>query len=206
MGCAAVELVDTLPAKEAPENRANIAVYITLWTMTSTITAIEVPSVSRISRELVGADFFDSYEMPFRHAGQSALEIYLMVVSKTPSWVNFLMATRNRIVSILGIKDLGHLGGLNHAKNPAAYVVGDRVGIFTLLSLSHDEIILGDSDKHLDVKVSVCKLARDNGESLAISTVVHIHNLLGRVYMLFVTPIHRRIVPAVLVLATGGSI
>lgn len=42
-------------------------------------------------------------------------------------------------------------------KNLDEYRVGDRVGIFTLLFLSDNEIIQGDSDKHLDVKVSVFK-------------------------------------------------
>jgi len=34
--------------------------------------------------------------------------------------------------------------------------------------------------------------------SVAVSTVVHVKNLLGRVYMLFVTPLHKCIVPAIL--------
>lgn len=172
--------------------------------MTSSITAIDVPPSSRISHELQGANFFDSYEMPLAHDGRSALDIYLKIVAKTPSWINFLMAIRNRIVTVLGLKNLDHLGGLNPAKESSAYRVGDRVGIFSLLSLSDDEIILGDSDKHLDVKVSVCKLVRDGHQSVAVTTVVHIHNLLGRIYMLFVAPVHRRIVPATLVRAADG--
>jgi len=51
------------------------------------------------------------------------------------------------------------------------------------------------------VKVSICKLSIENKESVAATTVVHIHNLLGRVYMLFVVPIHKLVVPAVLVRA-----
>jgi len=172
--------------------------------MTSAVTAIDVPPSSRISRELHGADFFDSYEMPIAHDGRSALEIYLKIVARTPSWANFLMATRNRVVAVLGLKNLGHLGDLNQTKESAAYRVGDRMGIFSLLSVSDDEIILGDSDKHLDVKVSVCKLAQDGRQSVAVTTVVHIHNLLGRVYMLFVAPVHRLIVPASLVRAADG--
>ncbi|EKD98969.1 MAG: hypothetical protein ACD_23C00190G0002 [uncultured bacterium] len=179
--------------------------YCELFVMTSSITAIDVPPSRRISRELQGADFFDSYEMPLAHGGRSALDIYLKIIAKTPSWVNFLMAIRNRIVAVLGLKNLGHLGSLNQTKETSAYRVGDRVGIFSLLSISDDEIILVDSDKHLDVKVSVCKLAREDRQSVAVTTVVHIHNLLGRIYMLFVAPVHRRIVPATLVRAADGQ-
>jgi hypothetical protein len=169
--------------------------------MNPNITVIEVPSSSDISSQLQGADFFDCYEMPLEHAGCSALEIYLDVIKQTPGWVNFLMATRNRVVSLFGLKNLGHLGTLQKTKPASDYRIGDRIGIFTLLSLSYNEIILGDADKHLDVKVSLCKLIQGHHESVAVTTVVHIHNFLGRVYMFFVVPFHKRIVPAVLVRA-----
>ena len=58
--------------------------------------------------------------------------------------------------------------------------------------LSDEEIILADSDKHLNVEVSVYKVR----SQIAVSTVAHSHNALGRFYRLFVTPLHKRIVPA----------
>lgn len=166
--------------------------------MSPHITPIDVPSSSGIAKQLRGADFFDSYEMPLDHRGRPALEIYLDVIRTTPGWFDFLMATRNRLVSLLGLKNLGHLGEVALGKEASAYQVGDRIGIFSLLSASDDEVILGDSDKHLDVKVSFYKLGNGAQESVAVSTVVHIHNLLGRVYMFFVAPLHERIVPAIL--------
>lgn len=166
--------------------------------MSPQITAIQVPLTSDISKQLQGADYFDSYEIPLEHAGRSALEIYLGVISKTPAWVNFLMAARNRVVRLFGLKNLGHLGDLQNTKTASDYRLGDRIGIFTLLSNTDNEVIMGDSDKHLDVKVSIYKLVHDGKESVVSTTVVHIHNLLGRVYMLFVVPFHKLIVPAVL--------
>jgi hypothetical protein len=166
--------------------------------MNPSITAIEVPISSDIAKQLQEADFFDSYAMPLEHAGRSALEIYLGVISKTPAWINFLMAARNRVVMLFGLKNLGHLGAINEGKPASDYCIGDRIGIFTLLSNTDNEVIMGDADKHLEVKLSVCKLAQGGKESVATTTVVHIHNLLGRVYMLFVVPFHKLIVPAVL--------
>jgi hypothetical protein len=160
------------------------------------VTAADAPPSSRIRRELQGADFHDAYEIALCHGGRSALDIYLKVAASTPAWVDFLMAARNRIVSLLGLKNLGHLGDLEKAKEASAYRVGDRIGIFSLLSISDDEVVLGDSDHHLDVKVSFCKLVRESRESIVVTTVVHIHNRLGRAYMLLVKPLHRLIVPA----------
>jgi hypothetical protein len=166
--------------------------------MKPTIRAIDAPLNSDIAKMFPDAYFFDAYGMPLKHEGRSALEIYLNVIGKTPAWVDFLMALRNRVVGLFGLKNLGALGELKKMKAAVEYRIGDRVGIFSLISMTDNEIILGDSDKHLDVKVSLCKLNDDAEESVAITTVVHIHNLLGRVYMLFVTPFHRIIAPAVL--------
>ena len=65
----------------------------------------------------------------------------------------------------------------------------------------NNEVIMGDSDKHLDVRVSICRLVQDGKESVVSTTVVHIRNFLGRVYMLFVVPFHKLIVLAALVQA-----
>jgi len=166
--------------------------------MNPAVTNTAAPPAARISQEIPGSYFHDCYEMPLEHEDCSALAIYLKVVARTPRWVESLMTLRNRVVSLLGLKNLGHLGALPPLKEASAYRVGDRVGIFTLLSLTDDEVILGDADKHLDVKVSVCRLMCQARESIAVTTVVHIHNLLGRVYMFFITPMHRLIVPAVM--------
>ncbi|GAB7548372.1 DUF2867 domain-containing protein [Cupriavidus sp. CuC1] len=169
--------------------------------MRQPVTVIDVPASSLLAPSLASADFFDAYRVGLADAGQSALEIYLDMVSRTPAWVTCLMTLRNRVVALLGLKDLGNLGDVDAGKPASAYRVGDRVGIFSLLALSEREVVLGDADKHLEVKLSICKLdppepAAGGQPSVAVSTVVHNRNALGRVYMLFVAPLHRRIVPA----------
>lgn len=74
------------------------------------------------------------------------------------------------------------------------------MGIFTLFENSLDAVLLGDRDKHLDVTLSVYKSVLDSGKKvlLTVTTVVHTHNLLGKLYMIPVKPMHRLIVPAVL--------
>ena len=111
------------------------------------------------------------------------------------------------MVRFVGLKDLGGLGELSPSKLASAYVPGDRVGIFTLISNLSNEALLGDRDKHLDVVLSVYKHPSDQGsvQSISVTTVVHTHNLLGRIYMLPVTPLHRFIAPAVLTRIIGGQ-
>ena len=167
--------------------------------MTPPVATIAVPPASRIAALLPSADFFDAYAMPLAHGdARSAMAIYLDIVAVTPGWINFLMAARNRIVSLVGLKNVGHVGAVDPAKTAASYRPGDRVGIFSLRSVSDDEVILGDADRHVDAQVSVRRIERDGRPAVALTTVVHIHNLLGRAYMAFVVPLHRRIVPAAL--------
>ena len=163
--------------------------------MKKQITLCDVPTNSQLSTVLKDAYFYDAHQFSTRFSNKSALEIWLAHANATPAWINALMTTRNKVASLLGLKDLGKLADKINEKSADTYQVGDRVGIFTLLFLSDNEVILADSDKHLDVKLSVYK-AGNHSDDVTISTVVHVHNFLGKAYMLFVEPMHKLIVPA----------
>ncbi|WP_328590308.1 DUF2867 domain-containing protein [Veronia nyctiphanis] len=106
------------------------------------------------------------------------------------------MDIRNKVVSKIGLKNLGKFYDINPEKAPNSYKPGDRIGIFTLVSNCDHEVILEDSDKHLDVRVSILRDTGQDKDTIYASTVVHIHNTLGRMYMLPVIPVHKVIVPA----------
>lgn len=162
--------------------------------------ACAVPAGSLIARHLPGAHFHDAWSVVPADPALCALGQFLKSAQATPAWVNRLMSLRNQVVVRLGLKDLGHLNGFDADKPVDQYQTGDRIGIFTLLENHPDEVILGDADKHLDVALSVHK--GHNSETgrvvLTVSTVVHTHNLLGRLYMLPVAPVHKLIVPSVM--------
>ncbi len=157
-----------------------------------------IPAASRLHAVLPGAYFSDCWQTVLPPHRRTAMEMYLDTVRRTPRWVHFLMAVRNRVVALAGLKNLGSLDGVKAAKAAAEYRPGDRAGIFKVLSVSDDEVILGDDDRHLRVQVSVCKVREEGRDAVAVSTVVHLHGLLGRLYMIPVAPIHKLIVPAVL--------
>jgi hypothetical protein len=157
-----------------------------------------VPPGTQISLHLPGAHFADCFEIAISADAPCALALYLQAAANTPAWVNTLMAARNRVVHGFGLKNLGALNAVDPAKPVAAYRVGDRIGIFSLLYLSDDEVVLSDCDKHLQVWVSVSKQHQNARPSAAVATVVHIHNTLGRLYMALITPVHRLIAPAML--------
>ncbi len=161
-----------------------------------------VPAGSALQARLKTSCFHDSYQVQLPDDGSSPMALYLRAVGRTPGWIDFLMRMRNRMVAPFGIKDLGTLSGVDGQRCASSYRVGDRAGIFRVHALGDGEVVLGDSDRHLDVQVSLMKLPRPEGVpsgtlTVALSTVVHVHNALGRLYMMGVTPAHRVIAPAV---------
>jgi Protein of unknown function (DUF2867) len=159
------------------------------------VKTVQIPLCCNLYPSLKTAYFYDSFETENPILGRSALQVWLDTVSKTPRWIEYAMSLRNYFVSKLGLKNLGNLSDIK-LKLADEYKIDDRIGIFTLYSITPSELVLGDSDKHLDVKLSL--LIDDSNKSLTLSTVVHVHNWLGRIYMVFVTPMHKLIVPSVL--------
>jgi hypothetical protein len=160
----------------------------------------EVPLNSRVAKLLEGASFHDAWRIDSGRVDRSALEHFLAAAEKTPHWINAAMGARNRVVQLFGLKNLGALDNLERTREPKTYKPGDRVGIFTVFEVSFDEVLLGDRDKHLNVVLSVHRRLLPKGKAVEVTltTVVHVKNLLGRLYMLPVTPAHRIIAPAVL--------
>ena len=158
------------------------------------------PPGSLIAKLIRGSDFHDAWTMPAGDPDLSALGQFLKAANQTPRWVAACMALRNRVVSLFGLKHLGALDGLARGKGEDDYRPGDRVGIFTLFENTPGEVLLGDRDKHLDVTLSIhLTPGTASGTMLVtLTTVVRVHNLLGRAYMLPVTPMHRLIAPTVL--------
>lgn len=162
-----------------------------------------VPEHSALRPLIEGASFHDAYRFPISNPDSTALEIFLGSLARSPAWIETLMWLRNKTVRMAGLKDLGGLGAIDPAKPAASYRPGDRIGIFTLQKSRETEVIVGDTDKHLDVWLSLCKLPPDgeghaNGHWATLTTLVRTKNAFGALYMGVVTPFHRLIAPAML--------
>ena len=157
---------------------------------------VELPASSVLQPLLQGAYYADAFEAVDPLPESDAMASALAVLGCVPAWVEHAMDMRNSVVSRLGLKDLGRLSNIETSKPAANYQVGDAVGIFSLQHRSDDEVVMSDSDRHLDVRVSLFKARAQ--QRLVLSTVVHVRNWLGRLYMLPVAPVHRIIVPALL--------
>jgi len=164
------------------------------------------PTGSKIQQLVPGSYFHDSWSIEAAEPNLDPLSQFIRVAKSPPWWMDEAMKLRNRIVSLLGIKNLGALSDVSALMRATDYKPGDRVGIFTLLSTSETEVLLGDSDKHLDVVVSVHRQPMEQAAQavVTVTTVVRVHNWLGRLYMVPVRPAHRVIARA-MVRAVGNA-
>ena len=115
------------------------------------------------------------------------------IFAHQPRWVAALMEIRDSCASVFGLKTGRSLR--------ASQMQRQRIGIFKLYETKPLEVLVGEDDKHLDFRASVLYRASEGLSAkprVVLSTVVQCHNLLGRTYLWFIAPFHRRVVQSFL--------
>jgi len=104
-----------------------------------------------------------------------------------------LLLFRERIVKIFRLKTATKTTREERDKilNEFEGKIGDSIAIFQVIDKNNVELLTGQTDKHLDFKLSFISYEKDNHAIIELATTVNIHNLLGRIYFFFVRPIHR---------------
>src|SRR3984957_3383315 len=91
---------------------------------------------------LVGAGFADAYclivEAPALDAAGAAQRVF----SRTPRWISALLALRNRLVTLIGLKGTEEAAG---GKNSSTGKMR-RIGFFPIVSQTADRIVMGFDD------------------------------------------------------------
>lgn len=154
------------------------------------MTVREIPvTPAEAAHVLHDITFIDRFEAPTSKP-QSLLQIYWNIFTHSPDWITTLMNMRNRIVALFGLKGVraNEMKARVNRPCPEHVEVGQQLGVFTLLRLDEDEIVLGEDDTHLDFRVI---LRRSTEQSVHITTVVSTHNTLGRAYMAAIKPFHK---------------
>jgi hypothetical protein len=155
--------------------------------MHSSVRRVEPPSASLISDWYAHSQLLDSYavDMPFAPAA-SMRHLATLALGDPPAWFRTLLAIRDAAMLPLGVKSSRQL---REGGSPEA-----RVDFFPILEERENEIILGENDRHLDFRLSLLRIEAGGGTKIVATTVVHIHNLLGRAYIEAIRPFHYLVV------------
>lgn len=156
------------------------------------VTPVSIPPESGIASAYVSPNLADAYSIQLSTGTSTNPEqLARFIFCHQALWVSGLMAIRDVLVGGFGLKTARQLTSL-HAPNKMG-----RVGIFKVYSSSPTEVVLGEDDKHLNFRISVLcshQSLPEGKRRLIVSTVVHCHNRLGRIYILVIAPFHRLVV------------
>ncbi|MBP2329633.1 hypothetical protein JOF56_010018 [Kibdelosporangium banguiense] len=137
--------------------------------------------------QLTRTDFADAYAVRLPpDTSTDPREWAQRLFANTPRWVHRAMVLRDRLVSVVGLKAAGRM-----ANNKAAMPFPEQAH-------TEREVIRGFDDRHLDFRSCIHVEETDDGVQLTIGTVVHFHNLFGRLYFLPVRPLHALIIHTML--------
>nr|WSX52923.1 DUF2867 domain-containing protein [Streptomyces sp. NBC_00974] len=125
--------------------------------------------------------------------GTSAVDFARVISTGSPGWVGRLMALRDKLVAPFGLRvqERGKATGTETRIEP-----GVKRGPFRILSVTEDEVLCGDDDKHLDFRVSFAVRPKTDGSGSegVCTTVVRFNRPIGRLYFRAIEPFHHLIV------------
>lgn len=163
-----------------------------------------LPTASLLHGSFQPQHYVDAFAADFQETQHKVgpREVAVAFFRSGPRWVGGLMGVRDAVVRLFGLKTSGRARDPEAALAAFQCVPGERIGIFTVLAVGPQEVVLGEDDRHLDFRVSLWlgdpMTPRSGARSLTISTVVRFHNRWGKLYFMPVKPFHRRIVRVML--------
>jgi hypothetical protein len=156
------------------------------------VAPVSLPPESAVSRAYASTNLADAYSIELPRGASTDPELLArFIFAHQAPWVGHLMAVRDAVVGRFGLKTARQLTSLG------AQSTADRLGIFKIYATGPTEVVVGEDDKHLDFRLSVLCSSQPSPEGkrhLTLSTVVHCHNRLGRLYILVIAPFHRLVV------------
>src|ERR1700674_5434001 len=103
----------------------------------------DVPSGSMLSRELIERAYFrDSYRVPLSRKELGIVDIFFGIFAHHPLWMKLLLIVRNWGASLAGL-DAPSASEILHLEIKDRYVVGEKIGVWPIFSLSQDEVVTG---------------------------------------------------------------
>lgn len=156
-----------------------------------------LPQDSRIAGRFRGADLADAYAVPMPSSEEGIQAVAQRAFGRPGPVLRTALALRDNLVRPFGVKTSSEL------RSRLVEADAGRIDFFPIKSLSADEIVLGEDDRHLDFRVSLLLRRTAGRRELVATTVVDCHNSFGRAYLAIITIGHGIVVRAALAKAAG---
>jgi hypothetical protein len=151
----------------------------------ASIIEVAPPPQSRMSDWYRDAALLDAFAMQIPlGSGSDVRALGKAVLGRQPSWFKPLLRIRDGVVRQLGIQTSADIRAAEDGR--------ERIDFFPIISIHDDELILGEDDRHLDVRISLLVEKDVNGsDCVVVTTAVRCHNRLGYAYLVAIGPFHR---------------
>jgi Protein of unknown function (DUF2867) len=164
--------------------------------MVQRVKQVPTPDDSLLAQVAAGADYEDTFLLRVPQGSFSDVDALARACLRFPGWIQRMMRLRNALVAPFGLKTGRDVPRL--VEQPEHFAAGDRAGIFQIRARNAHELLMGEDDRHLDFRFSLLLREAGDFQDVFATTTVHFHNLWGRLYFLFVAPIHRQVIPSML--------
>lgn len=155
------------------------------------VVVCDIPAISILDRHSVDAAFFrDSYSVPIANTDDSMTTLFFGIFGHHSKWIKAALIARNRIAAQFGLEVPPDSEILNPTEKDA-YQVGDTIGPWPIYGLTQTELVAGRNNKHLDFRLSILKTTSNDVPVVVVSTICNVHNLSGKIYLLFIGPFHK---------------
>ncbi|WP_052443103.1 DUF2867 domain-containing protein [Streptacidiphilus neutrinimicus] len=150
-----------------------------------------VPVAEAAIASLGGCDHVDAVAVDLA-AGTTAVGFTHSVLAATPGWVHTLLSLRDAAMKPFGLQTQTRV-----AADQVTIEPGRHLGPLRILTVSEEEVLAGDDDKHLDFRTSFAVRTGPQGAEGVCTTVVRCHNGGGRLYFRAIRPFHNLVVPRI---------
>ncbi|MBD77886.1 MAG: hypothetical protein CL840_02945 [Crocinitomicaceae bacterium] len=159
------------------------------------INQVKISDHYLIAKQMDQVDYEDNFQLKTKALKNAPLTRDCMIAffkSFSPMLIKLILI-RESIARKLGLKTANKTTSeeRNKALDEFEGNIGDSIAIFEVLDKNDTELLTGQSDKHLDFRLSFISYQQDDFNIVELATTVKFHNVLGKIYFFIVKPFHR---------------
>jgi Protein of unknown function (DUF2867). len=120
--------------------------------------------------------------------------IVVKLIEIIPKWFDLLLNLRNVFARFFGLKT-GKIGNIYKNSDKLIFKQDQMIGDIFIFFKDKNHLIAELKDKHLDFRFSIFIWQKEGITKVSLSTIVKINNSFGWIYIFFIKPFHRLIIP-----------
>lgn len=163
----------------------------------------KLPERSALNIKKNAFSYMESFESLYidQNTSITSTEIGKAFFASCPKWAERLFLIRDKMATLFGIKISGRVAEMKKRLEIFNFKSGEQLGLFKVYAKSKNEVVIGEDNKLLNIRISLFSDKQFNEtpfRKLTITTTVEFNNWFGRLYFLPVGLFHKFIVPSML--------